>query len=240
MSALLTACRRKAVSQDAAFEIGTQLPLSVRRNTLILPVVVAQGKEGLEIILHHPVERCASGTPPAVRNGRASLSLDVIERRRAEQALRENEERLDLALSVANDGIWDWHIDSNTVFFDRRYYTMAGYKPNEFPGNFREWEKRVHPDDIRRAKLAIEQYLVGVSEGYNAEFRFLRKNSDYMWIRAKGKVVSRDEEGNPARFVGAHSDITERVWAEMELHRANEQLQTHLVEIKVLEAALRE
>jgi diguanylate cyclase (GGDEF)-like protein/PAS domain S-box-containing protein len=168
------------------------------------------------------------------------LSLDITERRRAEQALRENEERLDLALSVANDGIWDWHIDSNTAFFDGRYYTMAGYEPNEFPGDIREWEKRVHPDDIQQTKLAIEQYLVGESEGYNAEFRFLHKNGDYMWIRAKGKIVSRDEEGNPVRFVGTHSDITERVWAVMELHRANKQLQTHLVEIKELEAALRE
>jgi len=168
------------------------------------------------------------------------LSLDITERKRTEQTLRENEERLDLALSVANDGIWDWHIDSNTVFFDRRYYMMAGYEPNEFPGDFREWEKRVHPDDIQKTKLAIEQYLMGESEGYNTEFRFLHKNGDYMWIRARGKIVSHDDEGNPTRFVGTHSDITERVWAELELHRANKQLQTRLVEIKKLEAALRE
>ena len=151
------------------------------------------------------------------------LSLDITERKRAEQAMRENEERLDLAMSVANDGIWDWHIDSNTVFFDRRYYTMAGYEPNEFPEDFSEWEKRVHPDDIQQTKLAIEQYLEGESEGYDVEFRFLRKNGDYMWIRAKGKIVSLDKEGNPARFVGTHSDISERVYAEMELYRANGQ-----------------
>lgn len=168
------------------------------------------------------------------------LSLDITERKRAEQELRENEQRLDLALSVANDGVWDWYLNSDTVFFDRRYYTMAGYEPNEFPGNFREWEKRVHPDDIQQAKLAIEQYLKGKSEGYNAEFRFLHKNGDYIWIRAMGKIVARDEEGNPTRFVGTHSDITERVWAEMELHRANMQLQTRLIEIKELEGALRE
>jgi len=168
------------------------------------------------------------------------LSLDITERKRAEQALQENEERLDLALSVANDGIWDWHIGNNTVFFDRRYYTMAGYEPNEFPGEFIEWEKRVHPDDIQQTKFAIEKYLAGESGGYDVEFRFLHKNGDYIWIRAKGKIVSRDEEGNPIRFVGTHSDITERVRAEIELHRANEQLQTRLVEIKELEAALRE
>jgi diguanylate cyclase (GGDEF)-like protein/PAS domain S-box-containing protein len=168
------------------------------------------------------------------------LSLDITERKLAEQALRENEERLDLALSVANDGIWDWHLDSNTVFFDGRYYTMAGYEPNEFPGDFSEWEKRVHPDDIQQTKLAIERYLAGESEGYKAEFRFLHKNGDYIWIRARGKIVARDEEGNPTRFVGTHSDITERVWVEMELYRANKQLQTHLVEIRELEVALRE
>jgi diguanylate cyclase (GGDEF)-like protein/PAS domain S-box-containing protein len=168
------------------------------------------------------------------------LSLDITERKRTEKALRENEERLDLALSVANDGIWDWQIDSNTVFFDNRYYTMAGYVSNEFPGDFNEWEKRVHPDDIQPTKLAIEQYLAGESEGYNTEFRFLHKNGGYIWIRARGKIVSRDEKGNPTRFVGTHSDITERKWAELELERANTQLQTHLAEIKELEAALRE
>jgi diguanylate cyclase (GGDEF)-like protein/PAS domain S-box-containing protein len=170
----------------------------------------------------------------------ASIMEDITERRQAAQALRENEERLDLALTVANDGIWDWYLGSNTVFFDRRFYTMAGYEPDEFPGDFNEWEKRVHPEDIQQTKLAIEQYLAGESEGYDAEFRFLHKNGDYMWIRAKGKIVAHDEEGNPTRFVGTHSDITERVWAKMELQRANKQLQTRLVEIKELETALRE
>jgi diguanylate cyclase (GGDEF)-like protein/PAS domain S-box-containing protein len=117
---------------------------------------------------------------------------------------------------------------------------MAGYEPNEFPGDFKEWEKRVHPDDIQHAKLAVEKYLGGESESYEFEFRFLCKDGNYKWIRGRGKIVARDEGGNPARFVGTHSDITEQKWAELELQRANKQLQTHITEIKELEAALRE
>ena len=142
---------------------------------------------------------------------------------RLQQAeLAESEERLDLAMSVTHDGIWDWHLDSSNCLFDSRYYTMAGYEPREFPSTQEEWENRIHPDDFPRAKLAIEQYLTGVRPAYNPEFRFLRKGGDYMWILARGRIVARDNDGNPTRFVGTHSDISARKQAEEELRQAKE------------------
>jgi PAS domain S-box-containing protein len=138
------------------------------------------------------------------------LQREVVRRKEIEEALRESEERLDLALSAANEGIWDWELKNNTVQFDSRYYTISGYAPNEFPGTFHEWEKRVHPDDIQKTKLSIRRYLSGDLENYDAEFRFLRKDGDYMWIQGKGKIVARNKQGDPTRFIGTHSDITER------------------------------
>ena len=139
---------------------------------------------------------------------------DITERKRMEHALRESEERLDLALSGANEGIWDWHIDQDAIYFDSRYYTMAGYEPYAFPGKFDEFEKRVHKADRERVKAVINQYLAGDLENFKVEFRFRRKGGRYMWVQSKGKIVARDDRGEPARFVGTHADITERKQAE--------------------------
>lgn len=145
--------------------------------------------------------------------------------RNQQAELAESEERYDMAMSVANDGIWDWRLDTNTVLFDRRYYTMAGYEPFEFPSSLEEWEKRVHPEDLQQAKERIEEYLSGRREKYDVEFRFRRKDGEYMWVQAQGKIVTRNKQGTPVRFVGTHSDITERKGAEEELLDANRQLE---------------
>jgi PAS domain S-box-containing protein len=146
----------------------------------------------------------------ALREKEERLLQEISRRRLTENALRQSEERLDLALSGANEGIWDWNLEVNTLHFDSRYYTLAGYEPNDFPGAFEEWRKRVHPDDIQQALSAIDQYLSGEKKTFDIEFRFLRKEGSYMWIQGRGKIVSRDERGKPIRFVGTHSDITVR------------------------------
>ncbi len=157
---------------------------------------------------------------PDGRDVRFELAIDITERRRAEEFLKKSEERFELAMAVANEGIWDWDIKTDKELFDDRYYTMAGYEPGEFPGVLEEWKKRVHPDDIGKAQGAIDLYLAGRASAYKAEFRFRKKDGTWMWIMARGKVVSRDEEGNPVRFVGTHSDITELKQTEKALRRA--------------------
>lgn len=143
---------------------------------------------------------------------------DITASKKAEQTLKESEERFSLAMSVANDGIWDWSLDTNKVYFDTRYYTMAGYDPHEFPGALDEWEKRVHPDDLKRTMEAIELYLAGENGKFDVEFRFLRKEGDYMWVRARGKIVSQDKDGKPLRFMGTHDDINKEKLIEQALH----------------------
>ncbi len=146
--------------------------------------------------------------------------------RRQQARLTESEERLDLAMAVANDGIWDWRLADSVLHMDSRYYTMAGYEPNEYPSKLDQWENRVHPDDIQQAKKAIGEYLAGGREAYDVEFRFLRKGGDYMWIRSRGDIVARDGNGAPTRFVGTHSDITERKESEVALQRSETKFRT--------------
>ncbi len=144
------------------------------------------------------------------------------------ETIRENEERLNLAMSVRNDGIWDWHFDTDDIYFDTRYYTMAGYEPYEFPQTYEEWEKRVHPDDYAGANKIIERIKAGESLPYDTEFRFRRKNGKYMWIRSRGMIAEVDEKGAPIRFIGTHSDITERKLATDALSRSEAEYRSTL------------
>jgi PAS domain S-box-containing protein len=143
--------------------------------------------------------------------------LDINEAKRAEEALRESKERLDLAMFVNNDGIFDWDIAKDEVFFDERYYTMAGYEPDEFPGTFDEWTRRVHPDDFAKVKQKLNAYLAGEISKYDQEFRFRRKDGQWMWIRARVKIIERSDSGAPLRMLGTHTDITDRKRAEERL-----------------------
>ena len=154
---------------------------------------------------------------------------DITERKRMERALKESQERLELALEGANEGIWVYHMDEDVFYFDSRYYTMAGYQPDEFPGTSEEWARRVHKDDIDHVYQRIDQYLRGELDAYESDFRFLCKDGSYMWIQTRGRVVAWDDQGNPKRFTGTHVDITERKKAEEALQE-NEHLLSNILE----------
>jgi len=139
------------------------------------------------------------------------------ELRESRNRLRENEERLDMAMSVKNEGMWDWDLKTDTMYYDQRYFKMSGYQVDEFPHNLEEFEKRVHPDDIEYVREQIQQYLENKTGEYAVEFRFKRKDGDWMWILGRAKIVERDKNGKPTRFMGTHSDITERKLAENEI-----------------------
>ena len=118
-------------------------------------------------------------------------------------------ERLKMAMDVAVDGIWDWKIDDGEVFFDQRYYAMAGYAPDEFPASFEEWEKRVHPDDLSEAKTRLQAYFQGQTDLYETHFRFKSKAGDWIWLKSRGKICQWDKSGKPVRMIGTHTDISE-------------------------------
>lgn len=168
-------------------------------------------------------------------------ALNITEEVKIEAALRESEERLDLAMTVKNEGIWDWNLVTNETIFDDRYYTMAGYQPGDFPQTFDGWAERVHKDDLPAAQQEIEKYLTGKSDIYDVEFRFQKKDGQWMWINGKGLVFGRDAAGTPLRMVGTHTDITERKIAEEKIQTLNRELEKRVKERTIqLEAANRE
>ena len=137
------------------------------------------------------------------------------------------DDRLDLAVSVSGDGIWDWKIASNEVFFDERWYTMAGYEPYEFPAFFAEWEKRVHPDDLYETNNEIRRCLNCEIDSFTSDFRFLNKSGEYRWVRAKAMVTQKDKNGKPLRFTGSHSDVHDLKTLEMELRSSKRNAAAH-------------
>ena len=148
---------------------------------------------------------------------------NVLERlQQSRQDVQKSEERFSLAVQGANDGLWDWDLRTDIVYFSPRWKSMPGYEDHEIPHHFNEWLKRVHPEDRERAQQTIQDYLNGRTDSYRLEHRLQHKDGTYRWILARG-VLLRDKDGKPYRMAGSHTDITERKQAEEELREKEAQ-----------------
>lgn len=144
-----------------------------------------------------------------VQQATAALKHELNRRQRYEYALRESEERFDLAVRGSDTGIWDWDMRTNRVYFSPRWKSMIGYEENELPNEFDQWARRIHPDDYQHAMQTLQEYRDGVRPVYELEHRLQHKDGSYRWILARGIAV-RDENGNPYRMAGSNQDITDR------------------------------
>ena len=128
-------------------------------------------------------------------------------------ALKEREERLALVIEGTNDGIWDWNLKTNEIYFSPHWKGMLGYQDQELTNCFETWEHLLHPDDLERARAELQTYLNDHSQIYQLEHRLRHKDGSYRWILARG-IALRQEDGRPYRMAGSHTDITERKQAE--------------------------
>lgn len=140
---------------------------------------------------------------------RLSSSTDITLRKRAEAALRESEARLRLSVAAADVGLWDWDLQTNTVYYSPEWKRQIGYRNDEITNDFNEWQSRVHPNDVGPILEKVHAYLEQPQGRHNVEFRFRHKNGDYRWILASADVLT-DTSGKPVRMLGCHVDITER------------------------------
>lgn len=156
-----------------------------------------------------PLDLAVSEVNQEGRRVFAGIVRDITERKRAEQALRESEERFDLALRGANDGLWDWNLHTNEVYFSPRWKDMLGHAEDEIGNSVEEWSARVHPDDIDKAMACVRDHLEGRAPLYTCEHRMRHKDGHYLWILDRG-IAQRDAQGKAYRMVGIHTDISER------------------------------
>ncbi len=152
----------------------------------------------------------------------AGFTIDITDRTRAEQALRESETRWQFALEGVGDGVWDWNAQTNTAFFSDQWKKMLGYEPDEIGDSLAEWDKRVHPDDKDHVYLEINRHLSGESPRYSSEHRIQCKDGSWKWILDSGKVMTRTPDGKPLRLIGTHKDITDRKRTEEALRLSEE------------------
>ena len=132
-----------------------------------------------------------------------------LSRKKAEEALRESEERYALAMRGANDGLWDWDLRTNDMYFSPRWKEMLGCQESDIEDSVEAWLARVHPEDREGLETALGMHLEGQTEHFEHEHRMLCQEGTYRWVLSRGLAVC-DHTGNVTRMAGSQTDITER------------------------------
>ena len=145
-----------------------------------------------------------------------TVSNDITEKKDAERALRESEERYALAASGANDGLWDWDLKANEIYFSRRWKEMLGHSETEVGSAPDEWFTRIHRADLERVRAALAAHLDGHAGHFESEHRILCKDGTFRWMLSRGVAV-RDATGASYRMAGSQTDVTIRKVAEERL-----------------------
>ena len=131
-----------------------------------------------------------------------------VSHKQAEEALRESEERYALAAQGANDGLWDWDLASNVIYFSTRWKSMLGHQEHEIESRPEEWFERIHISDRDRVTNEIAAHRNGLTPHFESEYRAQHKDGTFRWMLSRGLAV-RDGSGKASRMAGSQTDITE-------------------------------
>jgi len=165
----------------------------------------------------------------------------VIRRKRAEEALRESEERFRLAAHATKDVIWDWDIKTDLLYWGQGIKETLGYEPAELEPGIESWDHRLHSEDKEAALASLYSVVNSGGRSWSCEYRFRRADGTYAHVLDRGYLIH-DEAGKPVRMIGAMLDITgrkaveqerARLFAEVEVQRdLSRRLSHRLVEVQ--------
>jgi diguanylate cyclase (GGDEF)-like protein/PAS domain S-box-containing protein len=170
----------------------------------------------------------SEGKRPSVWQG---VMLDITAQKEAEEALRQSEERFKLMAWATKDAVWDWDLQTNQIWWGEGLQKIFHYSSEMTQTNADWWFEHIHPEDLMKVKVTINQAMECGMEFWSKEYRFQRKDGAYTDIMDRGYLL-RDDDGKPYRMIGAMMDITERKYMESTLLQANEQMRQFLNELQ--------
>jgi PAS domain S-box-containing protein len=149
------------------------------------------------------------------------LVHEIAERKRVEKALRESEERFELAMRGANDGLWDWNLETDKAYFSPRWKQMLGFADDELTNSFAdEWQKYLHPADYKLVMKKMDAYLNHEIPTYEQLYRMKHKDGHDVWILARAMAIW-NKQGTPIRLIGTYMDMTVQKQTAEALQQAN-------------------
>ena len=170
-----------------------------------------------------------------------SIARDITQRVASERDLANRETLLSYALTEASDGLWDWNLSTDEVFFSPQLKRMLGYGPQEMAPELQTWENNIHPDDAPWVQRVLREHVEGLRERYDAEYRLRNRNGHYIWVHDRGRVSERDADRKPSRVVGMVENITDRKNTELALQElAAHDMLTGLLNRRECERVLRQ
>lgn len=147
----------------------------------------------------------------------------VQERAQTAAALRESQARYSMATAAGSSGVWDWNLQTGSMYIDPGLKAQLGYQDQEVANTMAAWTEHIHPDDRARVIEITQQYLAGESRAFEVEHRSIHRNGSIHWLLCRG-VTTEFVGGVPVRMVGTDTDITERKATEQALRRSHERV----------------
>jgi diguanylate cyclase (GGDEF)-like protein/PAS domain S-box-containing protein len=154
---------------------------------------------------------------------RLAQELEILKQQN--QALVSSENRFRLALRGANDGLWDWNLENNEVYYSPRWKSMLGYEEHELNNILDTWADLVHPDEKDAVLGKVREYLSGKRDSFETEMRMRHKDGHYLYVLSRAYCQYRESDNKPIRLIGTHVDITSRKNAETFIKRTAEILE---------------
>lgn len=147
---------------------------------------------------------------PVVSRSNEAYSLISLQMMFQSDALLSSEDRWQLAVEGSGDGVWDWVVPKESVWYSPGYKHMLGFEVDEMGSTLDEWANRVPAEDLQHCQRVLQDYFKKNSGVHHVEFRMQCKDGSYKWIEARGRIIERDAEGTPLRMIGMHRDITQQ------------------------------
>jgi diguanylate cyclase (GGDEF)-like protein/PAS domain S-box-containing protein len=183
--------------------------LRLTRSATELPVIMVTARaEGTDIVEAFRVGANDYVTKPIDFPVALARIGTHLSHRQAVESLRESEERYALAVQGANDGLWDWNLTANEVYWSPRWKAMLGYDEAEIGASPEEWFSRVHPDDVSAVRSGLAAHLAQPGGHYESEYRMLHKDGVFRWFLCRGAAI-RNAAGTATRLAGSLTDITD-------------------------------